>query len=106
LVVVDVGAAHADGGDLHQHVPRPGRRPLALLDPDLARRVEDGGLHSPVTAPSVSPVTSHFRTTRPTTIIGATTIVPIAVSCPQSISVWVTSCDAAIGSVCESGPEN
>jgi hypothetical protein len=31
--------------------------------------------------------------------------VPIAVSWPQSISVWVTSCDAAIGSVCESGPE-
>ena len=56
--------------------------------------------------PSVRPVTSHFRTTSPTTIIGATTIVPIAVSCPQSISVCVTSCEAAIGSVCESGPEN
>jgi len=40
-------------------------------------------------------------TTSPTRIIGATTIVPIAVSCPQSISVCVTSCEAAIGSVCE-----
>jgi len=80
LVVVDVGAAHADGGDLYQHLARPRLRALALLDADLARGVEDGGLHSPVTAPRVRPVTSHFRTTSPTTIIGATTIVPMAVS--------------------------
>ena len=59
-----------------------------------------------MTAPSVSPVTSHFRTARPTRIIGATTIVPIAVSWPQSTSVCVTSCEAAIGSVWESGPES
>ena len=36
----------------------------------------------------------------------STRMAPIAVSCPQSISVCVTSCEAAIGSVCESGPEN
>ena len=109
-VLVQITAVGVCGSDVHYYEhgrigPYVVEAPL-VLGHESAGRVQDGGLHSPVTAPSVRPVTSQRRTTSPTMIIGATTIVPIALSWPQSISVCVTSCDAAIGSVCESGPEN
>ena len=43
LVVVDVGAADADRGDLDEHVERPGLGHRAVLDADVAGRVEDRG---------------------------------------------------------------
>ena len=43
LVVVDVRAAHADGGDLDEHLARPRLGHGPLLDPDVARRVQHGG---------------------------------------------------------------
>ena len=43
LVVVHVGAADPDGGDLDEDLARPGLRDLARLDAQVARGVQDGG---------------------------------------------------------------
>ena len=107
LVVMHVGTADADGGDFDEDFAHAGLGNRTVLHAHVPGTVEhrspilsmQRGCHSPVTAPSVSPVTSHLRTISPTRIIGATTIVPMAVSCPQSIEVCVTSWEAAIGSV-------
>src|SRR5205814_9813439 len=41
----DVGVAHTGGGHPDEHLPRPGLRPVQLLDRDLADLSYDCGFH-------------------------------------------------------------